>query len=98
MALILLQGESYNKAAVDDQKSIRTLVEHFVALNQGGTDEGKRANLPRLVKAVQPAVDYVMSKLPEGQRVDGYLIRPLLEEVVAKAISELPEPEIKEGI
>ena len=89
-----LNDDSYVQADVSGKETeTKAVVSTYVATLEGGTDDEKRKNLPIIKKEyLHGAVDYVNANLPSGvTRVDGYVIRPLLDEVCNEKIAALPE-------
>lgn len=73
------------------QQDISAVLVDFLTIHEGSTDAEKTINLPRLNKLIHPAVDYVTSNLPNGvERVDGNVIKPLLNIAVNYKLSLLP--------
>jgi hypothetical protein len=83
------ENQIYEEANIEGKESeVKSIVSNFVDSQSGETDEEKRVNLPLVKKALHGAVDFVMANLPDGvNRVDGYVIEPILKEVVENRIS-----------
>lgn len=92
MAII---DDSYKKVVLDDtqKEAVKSAVKDWVDGQVSGlSDDEKRVVLPKLRGYVNQCVGEV--SLPTGvDRVDGYAIRPLLNEVINEEIALLPVPE-----
>lgn len=90
--------ERYVQADISGQESkVATKVGEFIDAVKGATNAEKRRNLPVIRRLIHEAVDYVQADLPVGvDRVDGYVVQPILEVVVDERIAALPvePPEI----
>ena len=91
----LLESNNYVVPDVSGhEEAIKNRVESFVDSLVGETDEEKRINLPKIKNLLHGAVDAVMEDLPSGvDRVDGTIIKPVLDEVVNEKLSALPVEE-----
>lgn len=70
---------------------VKEVVESFVESVIGDDVEVQRMRLPIVRTAVGDAVSFVVKQIPD--RVDGYVIQPILEQVVDEKIAELPVEE-----
>jgi hypothetical protein len=85
----------YVPADISGKESVvKAVVEDFVVLAMGSTVEEQRVKLPFIRKAIGDAVSYVVENMPDGvSKVDGYVIEPLLIQVVDEKIGALPSVE-----
>lgn len=84
--------ERYAKADVAGHEGdVAARVGEFIDAVQGTTDAEKKKNLPVIRRLIHEAVDYVQADLPAGvERVDGYVVQPILEAAVDERIAALP--------
>lgn len=93
----MIETDTYQPADITGhEKAVKNRVKSFV---ESVLVEGQeRVILARLNRFLHNAVDYVMNDLPTGvDRVDGVVIKPILNEVVKEKLEEFPIEEIEEG-
>jgi len=84
------KDKSYIEAVIVDEK--KTTVKSVVS-NLIKTYKQDAGTLNKLKKDLHLVVDHVQAHLPDGiDRVDGYSIRPILDEVIQESIAALPKP------
>lgn len=89
----MFDTNSYRQINLNVSQSIeiKGVVSDYVNSMSGSVDDEKRSRLSRLSKMVPSAVSYVMGNLPvDVERVDGFVIRPILKEVCSEKILQLP--------
>lgn len=92
----MFDNDGYVKASVDVVK-VESVVSVFVDSFLTGDAVNDRRVLSVLGNRVQDCVDFVMGNLPVGvSRVDGYVVRPILEKVVSVKLNDLPVEEVEE--
>ena len=94
----MFDDDGYVKASVDVVKVesvVSVFVDSFLTLD----NVVNRRVLNVLRNRVQDCVDFVMGNLPVGvDRVDGYVVRPILEKVVSVKLSDLPVEDVVDEI
>lgn len=96
----MIEDNTYESPSIEGHETaVKNRVTSYVESEMGETVEEQRINLPKLKKYLHLAVDYVMNDLPSGvDRVDGKIIKPILNEVIGEKIAELPVPEVEEEV
>ncbi len=86
-----LKDISYKGAKISGHETaLKNRIVDFVESFEGKTDDEKRSNLPKIRVSVLDCVSYVARNLPKGvDKVDGWVIQPLLDEVVKGKLKEL---------
>jgi len=94
----MFEKNLYIKADIGNHAlAVKNKVIAFVEANIGKTEDEQRNNLPKLNKYLIDCVAYVEGNLPvDVDRVDGYVIEPILREVIAEKIAGLPVEESEE--
>jgi len=94
----MFENNSYQQAIIEGHET--AVKNRVVAFVDSELVEGKeRQILSKLGNYLHSAVDYVMAHLPTGvTRVDGAVIKPILEQVITEKIASLPVEEVSEEV
>ena len=92
--MVLINKNKYPVAEIGTHAlSVKNKVIEFINSVKGKTVDAERENLPEVKRLLHQAVDYVQKNLPVGvDRVDGYMIQPILKAEADKLIVKLPKP------
>ncbi len=90
----MFEEDIYAQATIEGHETAtKTRVTTFV----DSFELDNASDLNKLKLHLHEAVSYVQDNLPTGvDRVDGYVIQPILNLVISEKIAKLPQPESEE--